>query len=574
MAALRPMTSGPSVKPPTRAVRRLRSRTRMQSQALIDRSGKAGGLSLKHVSLAFPLAIVAFLSVIAAALWSVNSSFGNVEQAIAKRQETLALTSELSRTTDLLARLVRAYSATGDTRFLTYYYALAEYRHGKKAAPAEDPVQYWEEVVAGLRPYAPSADIVGKSFPTRMREAGFSVDELAALDVALAIGSELERIEQIAFAATQGLYDPEKNDFVSDAKPNTDFALKLVYGAQYASLQARLTTELSRLATLADARTSRSVEQSTARLLQAIVLAGTAMALLLAASLLASLFVYRYVLNPIQKFALTAQRIGAGDYQTRVVPERVVIELNIVASAINDMAAAIDQDITRRQAVLHELELARAEAESATKAKSMFLANMSHEVRTPMNAIIGMAYLALKTDLDPRQRDYIGKIHTAGKALLGVINDILDFSKIEANKLDLERLPFDLQQTVANSLFIVRASAMEKEIELLLDMDPVLIHRPQLVGDGLRLGQVLINLLSNAVKFTHHGYVRLSVTPAHAGDDSRCVRFEVTDTGIGMSESQKAQLFEEFTQADGSTTRKYGGTGLGLAISRRLVHLM
>src|SRR5688572_25993047 len=184
----------------------------MQSQALFDRLGKAGGTSLKHVSIAFPLAIVAFLSVIAASLWSVKSSFGNVEQAIAKRQETLALTSELSRTTDLLARLVRAYSATGDTRFLTYYYALAEYRNGKARVPSDDPIHYWEEVIAGLRDYVQAPEISGNSFSHRMRQAGFSVDELGVLDKVLAISEELQKTEQIAFAATQGLYDPEKGE--------------------------------------------------------------------------------------------------------------------------------------------------------------------------------------------------------------------------------------------------------------------------------------------------------------------------------------------------------------------------
>lgn len=531
------------------------------------------GIRLKFFSIAFPVAIVTFLSVIAAALWLVAASFHQVEQVLERRQQTLTLTSELSRITELLARLVRAYVATGDTRFLTYYYDLAEYRNGKQAAPTGDPVQYWEEVIAGLRQYVKAADVSGKSFPLRMREAGFSVEELGVLDKALAIGEQLHKTEQIAFAATQGLYDPEKGDFVSDGKPNTGFALKLVHGPEYAGLQANLALEISRLAKLADTRTSTSVQKSTDRLLQAIVLAATAMGVLLALTLLASFFIDRYVLNPIQKFANVADRIAAGDYKTRLEPSKAVAELNTVASAFNKMAAAIEEDIKQRQAVLLELEEARSVAESATKAKSMFLANMSHEIRTPMNAIIGMAYLALKTRLDARQRDYVSKIHNAGKSLLGVINDILDFSKIEAGRLELERIPFDLQQTVANSLFLVREKAMEKEIELLLDVDPALTRQRQLLGDGLRLGQVLTNLLSNAVKFTHHGYVRLSISVVRSSE-TEVLRFSVTDTGIGMTNEQKSRLFEEFTQADGSTTRKYGGTGLGLAISKRLVHLM
>ncbi len=432
----------------------------------------------------------------------------------------------------------------------------------------------WEEVIAGLRQYAKAVDVTGKSFSLRMREAGFSAKELGVLEKALAIGEQLHKTEQIAFAATQGLYDPQKGDFVSDGKPNMGYALNLVYGPDYAKLQANLTLEVSRLAKLADARTSLGVQEATDGLWRASVLAATAMLMLLALALLASFFLDRYVLNPIQRFADVADRIAAGDYKTRLPPSKAVAELNIAASVFNKMAAAIEEDIKQRQAVLLELEEARSVAESATRTKSRFLANMSHEIRTPMNAIIGMAYLALRTRLDPRQHDYVSKIHFAAKSLLGVINDILDFSKVEAGKLELELLPFDLQQTVANGLMLVRQRAMEKEVEILLDMDPDVIRQSHVIGDGLRLGQVLTNLLSNAVKFTDRGFVRLSVSAVQAGNDTIVLRFAVTDTGIGMTPEQRSKLFEEFTQADGSTTRKYGGTGLGLAISRRLVNLM
>ncbi len=223
-----------------------------------------------------------------------------------------------------------------------------------------------------------------------------------------------------------------------------------------------------------------------------------------------------------------------------------------------------------------ELVVRSEEALAATQAKSLFLATTSHEIRTPMNAIIGMAYLALKTDLTPRQKDYIEKAHSAAKSLLGIINDILDFSKVEAGKLELEQARFELEDVAGNSLSLLRQRAHEKEIELLFDItDPLLLGRSgALLGDALRLGQILTNLLSNSVKFTHQGYVKLTVSVEDRSEEDVFLRFSLRDTGIGMTPDQLANLFQEFTQADGSTTRKYGGTGLGLTISKKFVEMM
>jgi len=220
-----------------------------------------------------------------------------------------------------------------------------------------------------------------------------------------------------------------------------------------------------------------------------------------------------------------------------------------------------------------ELVVARAKAEDASQMKSDFLANMSHEIRTPMNAIIGMGHLVLGTELTAKQRDYVQKIQRSGQLLLGLINDILDFSKIEAGKLDIEVVDFDLRSVLDNVANLLAEKCAAKGLELMFDVPPALPDN--LRGDPLRLGQILVNYANNAVKFTDAGEIVVRVREAAPpGSDSLLLRFEVQDTGIGLTEEQQARLFRSFEQADASTTRKYGGTGLGLAISKRLAELM
>jgi two-component system, sensor histidine kinase and response regulator len=229
-------------------------------------------------------------------------------------------------------------------------------------------------------------------------------------------------------------------------------------------------------------------------------------------------------------------------------------------------------DVTQHRDMEIELAAAKAEADAANQAKSAFLASMSHEIRTPMNAIIGMAHLALRNERNPRQLNYLTKIQSAGQHLLGIINDILDFSKIESGKMTVETIEFDFQSILDMVTTLTAEKAATKGLEFIFDAQ--LSIATHLIGDPLRLGQILVNLCNNAVKFTEQGEIILRVTVAEDAPNAQMLRFAVSDTGIGLTQEQIGRLFRAFEQADTSTTRQYGGTGLGLAISKRLAELM
>ncbi|MCR2747365.1 hybrid sensor histidine kinase/response regulator [Limnobacter parvus] len=482
---------------------------------------------------------------------------------------------------DAMRKLVLLYAASRNPEYINHYLDIVGLHNGSRVYSEPVASDYWVDVLTGEKKESAVSWGVGQNLSERLYTLRFIGENEPAIENILDLRHRLEKNELGAFASgITRFVDKQNGEYLSPPEVRETFGV--LFDREHIELTNALSAELSGFIAQEKYRYLALIDASRKELTYSVYLDVVFTMLFLIGLFIGLISIKKKVIDPINSLYNASEEIMKGDYTVRVNNRTGSHEINLLIRAFNRMIRSFQRDLEKSERVkqaLEEVSLANVEKERAkneSRIKSSFLANMSHEIRTPMNAILGMTALTLKTDLNEKQKDYLSKIQLSGDNLLHLLNSILDLSKIESDMFKLEKRPFRLDDVLEEVFGTLGNSALNKDIRLLYTLQGKGVQSTlnRLVGDSLRVGQVLKNLIGNAIKFTNEGHVNLTVKVLKQIDDHVTLQFSVSDTGIGMSKDQLQRVFDKFTQADSSTTRMFGGSGLGLSIAKELVHLM